>query len=551
MEQIHNKRDTEHLVNLIITRNQDIPNFALLLGSGASSNSRVKTAREMIDTWRVQLYERSNSKMSFDRWLRRQSWYESDDEYSLLFELVCDQPSQRRVYIEECVRNAHPSWGYVYLTNLMKHDFFDVVLTTNFDDLITEACFLYSEDLRPIVCAHDSAISGIRVRSKRPKVIKLHGDFLYDNIKNTVRELETLEENMKRKIMQFAQEYGLVVVGYSGRDRSVMDVLEMLVRSEEYLKQGIYWCIKGDEEIGGRLRSLLRKDRVYCVEIPGFDEFMAYAHHKAGLDLPTPIANPISVAHNRARLFINIPDALKSNKIISQDRQKVLKGLQEAIPMPGLPSTPEGVEILESKQRRLAKSLPSSLTGAVVRESGDLEGALRYWTEAMREDPNNGGVAYEVADTLTRLHRQDQLKEFVVQSPLRDGDKAYFLLHANDNEGAIAVADDAIADDPSDKIARINRAIALKRLDRRKEMEEELSIIKEQRPQEDMQAGVAALKKDKDEMLKLLDIALAKRLITVDNVTMFVVFEDYWEDKDLLKLLEIRKQLETGEEGEL
>ena len=54
MEQLHNRRDIDHLVNLIITRNQDISNFALLLGSGASSNSGVKTAREMIDTWRIQ-----------------------------------------------------------------------------------------------------------------------------------------------------------------------------------------------------------------------------------------------------------------------------------------------------------------------------------------------------------------------------------------------------------------------------------------------------------------------------------------------------------------
>ena len=65
MEQIHNKRDIEHLVNLIISRNQEVPNFALLLGSGASSNSGVKTARGMIDTWRIQLYERSASKMNF------------------------------------------------------------------------------------------------------------------------------------------------------------------------------------------------------------------------------------------------------------------------------------------------------------------------------------------------------------------------------------------------------------------------------------------------------------------------------------------------------
>lgn len=550
MEQMHNKRNIDHLVNLITTRNQEIPNFALLLGSGASTNSRVKTAREMIDTWRIQLYERSGSKMSFERWLRRQSWYESDDEYSLLFELVCDQPSQRRVCIEECLKNAHPSWGYVYLTNLMKNDYFDVVLTTNFDDLISEACFLYSEELRPIICAHDSAISGIRVTSKRPKIIKLHGDFLYDNIKNTVRELETLEENMKRKIMQFAQEYGLIVVGYSGRDRSVMDVLEMLVRNEEYFKQGIYWCVKESDKIGRRLQSLMRKDRVYCVEILGFDEFMAYLHHKAGLDLPTPVVDPIRVAHDRARLFINVPDSLKSSRIISQDRQKVLKGLSEAIFVSQLPHTPEGLKILESKQRRLADSLPASLAGAVVRESGDLEGALRYWAKAMREDPNNKIVAHELADTLARLHRREKLKEFLALSPLDDTDKTYFLLHANDNEGAIAVADDAIAADPSDKIARINRAIALKRLDRRKEMEKELSTIEEQGPEEHYLAGIAALRKNKAEMLKLLDVALAKRILTVDNVTMFVVFEDYWKDRDLLTLLEARKQLERQQEGE-
>jgi len=550
MEQTRNRRDVDHLVNLILTRNQDIPNFALLLGSGVSSTSGVRTARDMIAGWRRQLYERSKAKEDFADWLAKQEWYEHDDEYSLLFELVCDQPSQRRVYIEECMKDAHPSWGYVYLTNLLKHNFFNVVLTTNFDDLISEACFLYSEGLRPIVCAHDSAVSGIRITSKRPKVVKLHGDFLYDNIKNTVRELETLEENMKRKIIQFAQEYGIVVVGYSGRDRSVMDILEMLLRSEEYFKQGIYWCIREGDEIGARLRSLLRKDRVYYVQTPGFDQFMAYVHSKAGLNLPAPIANPIRVAYDRARLFIGVPRSLKSEKIISRDIEKVLKSLEEAIPISELPSTPEGIEILKSKERRLAESLPSSLTGAVIRESGDLEGALHRWMEALEEDPNNEDLAYLVADTLVRLHRRDELKEFlglrfIAQTPIGSVNKAYFLLHANDNEGVITEADDILTSDSGDQIvrylARINRAIALKRLGRFEEMENELSILEKQRPAEDIQAGIAALRQEKGKLISLLEAALDKELLRVDDVRMFVVFEDYWEDKDLLKLLKSRE----------
>ena len=50
-------------------------------------------------------------------------------------------------------------------------------------------------------------------------------------------------------------------------------------------------------------------------------------------------------------------------------------------------------------------------------------------------------------------------------------------------------------------------------------------------------------------MLKLLDINLARRLITIDEVRVFPVFEDYREDKDLRKLLEVREQLEGREES--
>ena len=211
-----NERTTDHLIRLILNRNSDVPNFTLLLGSGASKTAGVLTAEELIREWHQQLYRSSKTTDSMDKWLASQDWHGSDDEYALLFEMLYDQPSQRRTFIEECVRRAHPGWGYVYLTNLLRHKLFDVVFTTNFDDLINEACYLYSDNLRPIVAAHDSSITQIRISSSRPKIIKLHGDFLYDNIKNTLRELESLETNTKKKLAQFAQEFGLVAVGYSG-----------------------------------------------------------------------------------------------------------------------------------------------------------------------------------------------------------------------------------------------------------------------------------------------------------------------------------------------
>ena len=424
-----------------------------------------------------------------------------------------------------------------------------MVFTTNFDDLINEACFLYSDGVRPIVCAHDSAISSIRVSPTRPKIIKLHGDFLFDNIKNTMRELETLEDNIKRKFMQFAQEYGLVVVGYSGRDRSVMDILDILVQKKEYFKQGIYWCeLEGAERRTKRLSGLLRRDRVFIVKILGFDEFMAEIHQKARLSLPEPIVNPLWMANDRARLFVDVHPSIKKSKIISQDIQKVLEGVTNIMSSREVPSREAGAE--QGEERYLGERLPSSLRAVAIRQQSGLESALEEMLKAYNEHPEDSGVAYEVADILARLNRKNELKEFILdnQCPVDDYNKSYFLLHANDNDGAIMVADRFLSAEPSDPlmshIARINRAIALKRLGRTPEMEEELSIIENEDPIFTLRVGIAALRKQKDEMLSLLETAFDKGLLTPDDVELYVVFEDYWEDKDLLKLLE--KQRKKG-----
>ena len=136
-----------------------------------------------------------------------------------------------------------------------------------------------------MICAHDSGVSSVRLMSDRPKVVKLHGDFLYDSIKNTSSELQSLEANMREKFIEFAKEYGLIVVGYSGNDHSIMDLLDLLIRSENYFRNGLYWCIQTSASPSKRLRQLLRNDRTYWVEIDGFDEFKENIVH---FPLPSP-----------------------------------------------------------------------------------------------------------------------------------------------------------------------------------------------------------------------------------------------------------------------
>ena len=282
-------RSIKDLLRFISTRNDKNPNYSLLLGSGCSVTSDIKSGGTLINEWRKEIYENlrkddkkeqeksysiKNAKKYFTK--KHASWYNSTNEYSSLFEKKYDLPRQRRMFVEKEVGNKIPSIGYAYL---IEDTYFNTVFTTNFDDLINEAFYQFSEK-RPMICAHDSSINSITVTSKRPKIIKLHGDYLFDDIKSTLRETESLEDNIRNKFIEFAKDYGLIVIGYGGHDRSIMDVINYLLKHEEYYKNGLYWCLRKGDIIGEELRKLLWKDRVYFVEIDGFDELFANLHNE-------------------------------------------------------------------------------------------------------------------------------------------------------------------------------------------------------------------------------------------------------------------------------
>lgn len=517
MAEQYEPKSVDHLVDLIIlNKTEGMPSYALFLGAGASRNSNIKTADEMIDTWRNQLYQREKARMRYSTWLAKQSWYKSEDEYGALFGELYDEASQRRDHIEKCMENAHPTWGYAYLASLLQNNIFNAVFTTNFDDLINEACYLYSDNVRPIVYAHDTAVINIRISQPRAKIVKLHGDFLFENIKNTSDETYKLEDNMQKKLAQFALEYGLIVIGYGGRDNSVMSVLEDLLEKNDYFRHGVYWCIQKGANPADRVKNLIKKDRAHAIEIAGFDEFMATLHHKAGINLPVSLIDPMQVAENRTKLFCTVPSVFSENEFIRKDIEKVLDGLGK------IPNQ---------------NNVPLNVKAAISRKDGDLPRALEYMKLAVEADKDDYTCAYEYADIMARLNMKQEILDFVPTSALNDDNKTYFLLYSGDNDFLVEFSSKILDRDPTNSYARINRAIANKRLGHKKEMDEDLKELEEKEIGESVRAGVAALRGNKEELLRLLDISIDKKLISIDNLKIFPVFEDYQQDEDFKKYI--------------
>ena len=329
------RRSVSDLVRFISTRTDHNPNYSLLLGAGCSISSGVRSATTLSNIWREELYfgfagadgKKAATVEEQRDYLKvnQGGWFDPTKEYSSLFEKRYDLQRQRRMFVETEVSGKTPSIGYAYLTALVNQNYINTIFTTNFDDLLNEAFYIYS-DQRPIVCAHDSSIHSITVTSKRPKIIKLHGDYLFDDLKSTLRETESLEQNMRAKFSEFAKEYGLIVAGYSGSDRSIMDAISTLLKNEMFLKGGIYWCIRKGSEIPDELRKLIWKDRVYFVEIDGFDEFFAevYAKLNGGDVLPSSV---FSISHKP----VDVASRLLSNKNAFPDNCDYLRAAREKL----------------------------------------------------------------------------------------------------------------------------------------------------------------------------------------------------------------------------
>ena len=328
----HKVRSVSDLIRHIRTREADseTPNYNLFFGAGCSVSSGIRPAGELIEEWATDLYGRFNSKppaspekavQYFET--RQSSWYNKDNAYSSLFEKTYEFASQRRRFVEKEVDKTLPAIGYSYLTSLVSKKYFNTVFTTNFDDLINEAFYQFSDD-RPILCAHDSSVKSISITSKRPKIIKLHGDYLFDDIKSTLRETESLEQNTKEKLIEFCKEFGLIVIGYSGNDRSIMDVLDFLTKQDNYLKNGVYWCLRKDDNINYALQKLFWKEKVYPVIIDGFDELFAEIHAKlmgGGLDFEANIKN--SKLQKIKKKILDDSNPLRRNRYIRQDIENI------------------------------------------------------------------------------------------------------------------------------------------------------------------------------------------------------------------------------------
>ena len=250
--------------------------FAFFLGAGCSVSSGIPASSALVkDNWLPRLRDlRAPHRNDLDAWAKEEfSEYNADNSaasYGDVMEKLFLHPEERQREIERLCDGKFPGFGYAALASpvAIEGGRFNVVLTTNFDDLIADALYLFTK-ARPLVIHHESLATFIRPTRTRPLVVKLHGDHRLSP-QNTATETESLKEEIEKQVRTLLHDRGLIYVGYGGNDRGITKTFEAL--PSEALPMGVFWVSSREPE--GSIRSWLESRNAVWVEKGNFDELM-------------------------------------------------------------------------------------------------------------------------------------------------------------------------------------------------------------------------------------------------------------------------------------
>ena len=262
--------------------------FAFILGAGASVQSGIPMAGQLVDNWLRELHGREDhARLPLPQWAtadnlripdfvhaRAVEWY--PQVFARRFE---HRPDEGYAYLERILHGKDPSFGYSVLAQLLAGTRHRTVITTNFDNLVSDALAIYTNQL-PFVCGHESLAGFVRPNPRRPLVVKIHRDLLLAP-KNRSEELAALPEPLAAVLRALFGGFTPIVIGYGGNDGSLMNFLRAMQPGE--IPGGIYWCYwgRGAPPCDAALEVVARH-RGAIIPIDGFDELMAMLGHRLG-----------------------------------------------------------------------------------------------------------------------------------------------------------------------------------------------------------------------------------------------------------------------------
>jgi hypothetical protein len=239
-----------------------LTHYAWFLGAGTSQSAGLPTASDIIWDLKKRYYCVEENQRLSDQDVQNPAVREkissfaearglpksgTADEYAKYFELSfgSDKEAQRK-YVREALAEEKVSlaMGHRVLAAFIASGNTRIVFTTNFDNVIEMAMArVAGKDLHAFHLEGSHAAVAALNNEEFPIYCKLHGDFRYESLKNLPTDTQHQDAELRKCVDAASIRFGLIVVGYSGRDQSVMDLLRNACANTNAFPHGVYWLV--------------------------------------------------------------------------------------------------------------------------------------------------------------------------------------------------------------------------------------------------------------------------------------------------------------------
>jgi hypothetical protein len=273
-----------------------------LLGAGTSAAAGVPTAARIVDDLLVRMYADAHGLVrealdpsnpaAMDR---IRAFYNgangmpalgTPSDYSSAFAAAMPDAAVRRQFLMQLFAERTPCFGQRVLGAFVVAGAADLLVTTNFDDLIERAVIeahqapQWPARLLTVAALQSSPRAATALSdSSWPLLVKVHGDFRETSLKNLDEELREQDETLRQAVVDVSRRFGLAVAGYSGRDESVMAMLSEASMLPGAWPAGLWWLTRNPDELPPPVKDLLTAAaalgvQTHIVRAANFDEVM-------------------------------------------------------------------------------------------------------------------------------------------------------------------------------------------------------------------------------------------------------------------------------------
>ena len=270
--------------------------LAWFFGAGSSVSAGLPTANDLIWDFKKRIYC-SEQKIPLtlfsnlsDPAIRNQiqAYFDSkgnfpkantNEEYSFYFELAFPNARDRSDFLMQQLSGMQNSYGHKVIGTLLKNGLIKLIFTTNFDKAFENAAVEHFPRMDDwfLATMDNTDTSAAKYHSGlRPYIAKIHGDYFSEKLKNTSTELIEQDNKLRDILYHSCLSNGMAIMGYSGRDESIMEIFNKALDNGSSFPSGIFWFIRSGSESLPAVSSFINKAKTKnvqaeLIEIETFD----------------------------------------------------------------------------------------------------------------------------------------------------------------------------------------------------------------------------------------------------------------------------------------